>query len=118
MHPSTRIRRVGGRLTLALGALFLLGGCATKETQHRDWSDYQGPGAKYFHEEDLTFWGINDPGEPTNRVLDDGVHLTAEYVVAPLATGWRFITPKGFRTALTRVGHNLLYPIRDLGSGI
>jgi len=94
----------------------LIVGCTSTETKHRDWSDYEGPGAKYFHEEDLTFWEIKDPGEPTNRVLDDGVHFAAEYVVGPLATGWRFITPKGFRTALTRAGDNLLFPVRAVSN--
>ena len=91
-------------------------GCTSTETKHRDWTDYEGPGAKYFHEEDLTFWEINDPAEPTNRVLDDGVHFAAEYVVGPLATGWRFITPKDVRSALTRVGENLLFPVRAVSN--
>ncbi len=90
----------------------LVVGCTSTETKHRDWSDYDGPGAAHFQEKDLTFWEIRDGGEPTNRVLDDGVHLGAEYVIAPLAKGWRFISPKSVREAVTRVGKNLLYPVR------
>ncbi len=101
MHPRTRLRRVGGRLTLALGALFVLGACATKETRHRDWSEYDGPGAEYFQKDELVFWTLPDPMEPTNRTIDDGKHFAAEYVLAPLAWVWRGITPSAV-TSLRR----------------
>ncbi len=93
-------------------APLLLAACATQETQHRDWSDYTGPGAEYFQREELDLWAVKDPGEPTNRAIDDVKHVAAEYVIAPLAWAWRGITPKSFRTGLTNVGKNIAYPIR------
>jgi ABC-type transporter lipoprotein component MlaA len=93
-------------LTLASGA------CATTEVKRRDWSTYTGPGAAEFRKEELTLPPLDDSGEPVNRAVDDVKHFAAEYVVAPIAAGWRFVVPKCAREGLTRAGRNLLYPVR------
>ncbi len=103
-----RATRSAAVVTLAL----LAAGCATAETQHRDWSKYDGPGAAEFRRPELTFPPLDDPGEPVNRTVDEVKHAAAAYVVAPLSDGWRFIVPKGARESLTRFGKNLLYPMR------
>ncbi len=116
MRSRTRRKRALG--IVALGAPLLLGACATEVTQHRDWSDYQGPGAEHFQKEELVMWTLPDPMEPTNRTIDDGKHFVAEYVFAPLAWVWRGITPRAFRTGLTNVGQNLLFPVRVVSNSL
>jgi ABC-type transporter lipoprotein component MlaA len=106
------------RFSLALIGAVALAGCTSHAAQHRDWSDYDGPGAEHFQKEELVFWEINDGGEPTNRVIDDVKHAGAEYVVAPLAWVWRLITPKAVRTGLTNVGRNIAYPVRLLSNAV
>jgi ABC-type transporter lipoprotein component MlaA len=108
-HAGTN-NRVGAAAALAL--VLVAAGCATSETRCRDWSGYKGPGAAEFRREELTMPPLYDPAEPVNRRVDDVKHAAAEYVVAPLADGWRFIVPKSVREALTRFGKNLLYPVR------
>jgi len=104
----------GAVLVLALCA----GACATKESTHRDWSSYTGPGAAEFHREQVTFPALDDPGEPFNRRLDDVKHFAVEYVVSPLADAWTFIVPKPVREALTRFGTNIAYPVRLVSNSV
>jgi ABC-type transporter lipoprotein component MlaA len=95
-------------LTMALAA----GACATTETRDRDWSNYDGPGAAEFRKPELNIPTIDDKAEPLNRRIDDVKHVAAAYVVAPLSDAWRFVFPKFVRESFTRVGTNLLYPMR------
>lgn len=103
-------RSTGSATVVALS--LLAGACATTETRHRDWSTYSGPGAEEFRRPELTFPPVDDPAEPTNRFVDDVKHGAAAYVVSPLSDVWRFVIPKAARESLTRVGKNLLYPMR------
>lgn len=93
-------------------------GCATRETLHRDWSNYDGPGAEHFRKEELVLWEVDDPREPMNRVVDDVKHGAAEYVIAPVAWVWRAICPKPVRKGLTNVGRNIAYPVRLVSNAV
>ena len=99
-------------MMMVVVAVSAAAGCTTTEPQHRDWSQYSGPGAEAFRREELILPTIDDPLEPLNRRVDDLKHIAAAYVVAPLAEGWRFVVPKVAREALTRVWKNLLFPMR------
>ena len=100
------------RFAVVVALPLVVGACATAETRHRDWSGYTGPGAEEFRREQVTFPPLDDPAEPVNRRADDLKHAAAQYVVAPLADGWRFVVPQPAREAITRVGKNLLFPMR------
>lgn len=92
-------------------ALVLAGACRNVE-HNRDWSAYDGPGARWFQKEELAFPHVEDPLEPTNRVLA-GIDLAfARYLVAPIAAIYRWAVPQYVRTCLTRACDNVLYPTR------
>jgi ABC-type transporter lipoprotein component MlaA len=114
------MERVRGRDELArLGLALLLVLAATSCTsqfERRDWSRYDGPGAAHFQKEEIEFPRVDDPLEPANRVMAWLDHQGARFVVAPLATGYRAIVPRGVRTHLDRAGDNLLFPKRFLGN--
>ena len=76
--------------------LAVLSGCAHR-TQTRDWSRYDGPGAEHFQKEELEFPDVSDPFEPFNRGADAVNRFMLTYLLDPLATGWRFVTPDSFR---------------------
>ncbi|MBW2389054.1 MAG: VacJ family lipoprotein [Deltaproteobacteria bacterium] len=97
-------------LLSALTLITLLG-CA-HPTQTRDWSQYEGPGAEHFQREELTFPDVSDPLEPFNRSIDAGNRFLLSYLLDPLATVWRAVTPDSFRASLVRAMQNLGYPVR------
>ena len=92
-------------------ALAVLVGCA-HQTQTRDWSQYTGPGAEYFQKEELEFPDVPDPVEPFNRGADAVNRFMLSYLLDPLATVWRALTPDSFRASLVRAFRNLAYPVR------
>lgn len=88
-----------------------LSGCGTVE-RNRDWTTYDGPGARYFQQEEVPFPHVEDPLEPMNRVLS-GVDLgLARYVVGPVAAVYRWAISPEIRKCITRFFDNLLYPGR------
>jgi ABC-type transporter lipoprotein component MlaA len=96
---------------LATLTLAVLAGCA-HQTQTRDWSQYEGPGAEYFQKEELEFPDVSDPFEPFNRSANAFNRFMLSYLLDPLATGWRALTPDSFRASLVRAAQNLGYPVR------
>jgi phospholipid-binding lipoprotein MlaA len=106
--PSSFVPRAAVFATLILT---LLAGCAHK-TQTRDWSQYQGPGAQHFQKEELEFPDVTDPLEPFNRGAGAFNRFVLSYLLDPLATGWRAVTPDALRASLVRAADNLGYPGR------
>ncbi|RKY22373.1 MAG: hypothetical protein DRQ55_01035 [Planctomycetota bacterium] len=107
---------------LALLLLLLvqwLGGCSSIETQHRDWSEYDGPGAEWFQLEEPEFFDpMADDAEPFNRSMfafNDGF---MRYVISPLGRGWRFVFRQPVRDAFSRFGTNLQYPVRAVNNAV
>ncbi|HZM00398.1 MAG TPA: VacJ family lipoprotein [Planctomycetota bacterium] len=92
-----------------------LAGCADIQTRRRDWSAYDGPGAKYFHQEEAVLpQGIRDPAQPFNRGLFAVNDWLVTWIVSPIGTGWRFVFPKTVREHLGKAGKNLAFPTRAL----
>jgi len=87
------------RLAATLVCVVTLLACQ-KPLERYDWSDYDGPGAKYVHREEYVLPFFEDPLEPVNRLtngLNTGAHILA---IDPLATGWRYAVPQEARTAM------------------
>jgi len=103
-------------LTCALAlALPLFAACSSIQTQRRDWSTYDGPGAQYFHQEEAHLpQGIRDPGQPFNRGLLSVNDWLVKWVVSPISVGWRFVFPQSLRKRFGMVGDNLAFPTRAL----
>ena len=90
-------------------------GCADIQEKHRDWAAYDGPGAVYFHQEEVTLpQPIRDPAQPFNRGLFATNDWLVEWVVGPIETAWRFVFPKVVRVHIGMAGSNLAYPTRAL----
>src|SRR5262249_5169215 len=97
--------------------LCTLGACRTPE-RNRDWTNYEGPGAQYFHQEELPFPHVDDPLEPMNRVLA-GIDLAfARYLIAPIAAIYRWALPQYVRSCLSRASDNVLYPVRVVNNAL
>lgn len=91
--------------------MLVVSACATP-VQRNDWSNYTGPGAELFRQEEYHFPRAADPIEPTNRIvwaINGAILLN---VVAPISRGWRFLVPEPVRRSLIRAGRNLAYPVR------
>ena len=102
-------------LPLALVLAGAAAGCAGIETQRRDWSAYDGPGAQYFHQEEAVLpQGIRDPWQPFNRGLFAVNDWIVDWIVSPVSTGWRFVFPKPVREHISKAGKNLAFPTRAL----
>jgi len=98
---------------------FLLVACLTvglascsSTFERRDWSNYTGPGARYFQEEELTFPHVDDPLEPMNRVVAGMNTWMLRYLYAPTAAIYRHFIPYEIRTHVGKAGKNLLFPVR------
>src|SRR6185295_14734384 len=106
---------------LGLLVLCAAAACSDIETRRRDWSTYDGPGAKYFHEEQIVLpMGFRDPVQPLNRGLFAANDWLVTWIIDPISTGWRFVFPKTVREHIGKAGTNLAYPTRvlnDLAQG-
>ncbi len=101
---------VTARLALAL-LLAVLVGCA-HPVKRRDWSEFDGPGAAFFQQEELPVPHVPDPVEPMNRTLSAGNHVFMMAIVDPVSRIYRFFVPKFLRNRINKFGANLLYPRR------
>jgi len=93
-----------------LGMVFA--GCSSIETQHNDWTTYDGPGGEYFLREEVSLTSPADPGESINRKIWAFNKGAFNYVGRPLAKGWRWVVPQPVQGGLTNFANNLAYPIR------
>jgi len=104
--------RIRSALVLALA---VAAGCADIEMKQRDWSAYDGPGAAYFHQEEVSLPpAIRDPAQPFNRSMFATNDWLVEWIVGPIETAWRFVFPKVVRVHIGMAGSNLAYPTRAL----
>ncbi|MHC4512990.1 MAG: alpha/beta fold hydrolase [Planctomycetota bacterium] len=109
-HSTTFSRRRRLRPWASVLLVLLVAGCSTP-LRKRDWSTYDGPGARYFQREELPPpMSLRDPIEGWNRGVGVFNHGLMVAIVDPVARGYRFIVPKSARDALTRFGLNLAYP--------
>ena len=102
------------RATLA--ALVLACGACSSTYEHRDWSTYDGPGARYFQQEEVPFPHEDDPLEPVNRVFAWFDLEITRYVFSPVAMLYRGIVVRPVREHLANAGENILFPTRFCGN--
>jgi len=84
-------------------------GCGFTVRRH-DWSQYEGPGAEYFHQQEVDALDFSDPVEPMNRGVWAANHAFLIGIVDPLAYVYRGIVPAPVRNAVNRFATNILYP--------
>ncbi len=90
-------------------ALAALCACA-HGVERRDWSDYQGPGASYFHAEEVDPPSFPDPLEPANRSVSAVNHVLITFVASPVGDLYRLLIPRFVRDRGRDFGANLLWP--------
>ena len=59
---------------------------------------------------------ISDPLEPWNRFWFRFNDIFYIHVAQPLYTGWKFVTPQFFRTGMSNLFYNILFPTRFINS--
>lgn len=114
--PAHRSAPLSGRCPLRRSVLLcllvvLLAGC-NATVRRRDWSQYDGPGARYFQQEELPFPHVDDPLEPVNRVSALVHFVLMKYAFAPFAALYRGIVPASVRRHVAQATSNLQYPGR------
>jgi ABC-type transporter lipoprotein component MlaA len=78
--------------------------------ERRDWSDYQGAGAGYFHAEEVDPPSFPDPLEPANRSVSAVNHVLITFVASPVGDLYRLLIPRFVRDRGRDFGANLLWP--------
>jgi ABC-type transporter lipoprotein component MlaA len=104
------------RWVVLLGLLGALSAGCSATVHRRDWSQYDGPGARHFQQEELPFPHVDDPLEPVNRVSAFAHYGLMKYVFAPFAATYRCIVPAPVRTHVALASTNLQYPGRLLNN--
>ena len=84
-------------------------GCTLPVKRH-DWSNYDGPGARYFHMEELRAPNPPDPLEPVNRSVSIVNHVLVEGIAEPVGQVYRLIIPLFVRDRIRDFAANLLWP--------
>ncbi len=117
-RPSWIIRsRLRARIYTCILCMLALGvACCAPPVKKRDWTNYTGPGAEYFHALEIHALDFADPIEPFNRTvtaMNDGLVLG---FLEPVGRGYAKVVPAPVRNAVTRFGKNLLFPRRALAS--
>ncbi|MFN0009800.1 MAG: VacJ family lipoprotein [Planctomycetota bacterium] len=102
-------------LPLALCLVGALAGCSST-FERRDWSSYTGPGAEYFHQEELAFPHVDDPLEPFNRVSAGVNYAFIRYLYSPFTAIYRHFVPPVVRKRVAQAGDNLLEPGRIINN--
>ncbi len=100
-------RRAARPLRVLIAALAL--GCA-HPVERRDWSGYDGPGARFFQAEELDPPSFPDPIEPVNRSMGAVNHALILWVARPIGSVYRFVIPSFVRERVRDFGANLLWP--------
>jgi ABC-type transporter lipoprotein component MlaA len=106
------MRRRARLAVLLVAGAPAVAGCATIAERHRDWTSYDGPGAAYFHAEEVEFPSVADPLEPLNRVTAKVNYELLRWVIAPSAKVYRGVVPGPVRTRAGMAFENLLFPTR------
>jgi len=96
--------RVLGFLLAALSAA-----CA-HSIERRDWTAYDGPGAGYFHAEEVDAPSFPDPLEPANRTVSAFNHVLITCIASPLGDLYRLLIPRFVRDRGRDFAANLLWP--------
>jgi ABC-type transporter lipoprotein component MlaA len=112
--PGAR-RRSPRAILLAALLIALVAGCSST-VRRRDWSQYTGPGARYFQQEELPFPHVDDPIEPANRVSAYVHYVLMRYGFAPVAAAYRCIVPAPVRKHVALASTNFQYPGRVLNN--
>ena len=84
-------------------------GCA-HSIERRDWTDYDGPGAAYFHAEEIDPPSFPDPLEPANRAVSAFNHVLITCIASPLGDVYRLLIPRFVRDRGRDFAANLLWP--------
>jgi ABC-type transporter lipoprotein component MlaA len=92
-----------------LAILALAVGCA-HGTQRRDWTDYDGPGAGYFHAEEIAPISYPDPLEPANRAVSAFNHVLITCIASPVGDLYRLLIPRFVRDRGRDFAANLVWP--------
>ncbi len=91
-----------------LAALLALA-CVHPVERH-DWSGFTGPGAQYFHREELEPPSFPDPIEPANRTVSIVNHVLITTIASPLGHVYRFVIPRFVRDRVRDFAANLIWP--------
>lgn len=81
-----------------------------------DWSKYDGPGARHFQHEEVTFPHVPDPIEPINRAVSIFNHGLMTLVIRPVSFTYRLVTPPFLRDGVSNTLDNLRFPERLVGN--
>ena len=116
MRTGRRARASGGtarpsvaRSTALVLAAALSLACVHTVERH-DWSGYEGPGAQYFHAEEIDPPSFPDPLEPANRAISAANHVLIVYLASPLGKVYRFVIPRFVRDRVRDFSANLIWP--------
>jgi len=100
---------------LLLASLCLATACAFP-VERRSWADYDGPGAEFFHQEEVSLPHFPDPLETWNRGAGTFNHFFLVGLVSPLSRVYRFVIPKYLRERIQNAAVNVVYPRRLFAS--
>jgi len=78
--------------------------------QRRDWSDYDGPGAQYFHREQVAAPSFPDPIEPVNRSIFGFNDFLIVWIASPVGSVYRFVIPHFVRDRIRDFSANIIWP--------
>ena len=98
------MRRLAALVLVALAV-----GCA-HTVERRDWSHYDGPGAVYLREPQLSPPWFPDPIEPWNRVVSGVNHELIVWVADPVGRIYRLVIPRVVRDHVRTFAANLVFP--------
>jgi len=105
----TARKRTGKKALAAIALLALASACA-QPVRRRDWSGYHGPGAAAFEIGTFPPPMIEDPIEPSNRVVWGVNDFFIRALVSPVGRVYRFVTPRFLRDRLRDFARNLEFP--------
>lgn len=98
------------RHAVALLLVTAVGVSCAHPVERRDWSTFEGPGAAYFHREEITPPRFADPLEPVNRGTSIFNHVLIVGIADPVGRVYRVVVPRFVRERLRDFGANLVYP--------
>lgn len=113
MHPLAR-SALSPWLAIIVATTFALG--CQSPVRTTDWSKYDGPGARHFQREEVTFPHVPDPIEPINRGVSIFNHGLMTLVIRPVSFVYRLTTPPFLRDGVSNALANLRYPERFVGN--